>query len=105
YAVPFYRDVLAPALKQMRDSWDAIYIREFGEPFPDRENATSHIGTIVMLALERRLAATPRTSYDMALQLVATEEFHLRSAIAAVSRRRTPGTKAPSTKTTGTKPT
>ena len=34
YAVPFYRDVLAPALEEVRKSWDDVYRRETGRIVP-----------------------------------------------------------------------
>jgi AcrR family transcriptional regulator len=89
YAVPFYRDVLAPALEEVRKSWDTAYRRETGEPFPSKLSASTHFGALLMLALEQRLAERPPSSRRVAKDMVALEEHRLMSIINGALGRRT----------------
>src|SRR5687768_16636191 len=91
YAVPFYRDVLAPALEEVRKSWDEAYRRETGEPFPTKLSASTHFGAILMLALDQRLAARPPSSRRVAKEMVALEEQRLLSMISGALARRASG--------------
>ena len=90
YAVPFYREVLTPALEEVRKSWDTAYRRETGEPFPTRLSASTHFGALLMLALDQRLAERPPSSRRVAKEMVALEEQRLLSMIhGALGRRGT----------------
>lgn len=89
YAVPFYRDVLAPALDQVRRSWDDAYLRETGEPYPSKLSATTHFGAILMLALEQRLAEHAPSTRQIAKQMVVLEEHRLSSVLSGARGRRT----------------
>ena len=88
YAVPFYRDVLAPALEEVRKSWDSAYRRETGTSFPTKLSASTHFGAILMLALEQRLAERPPQVRRVAKDMVTLEEQRLLSMIhGAIGRR------------------
>jgi len=88
HAVPFYRDVLAPALEEVRKSWDDAYRRETGESFPSKLSATTHFGAILMLALDQRLGERPQSSRAVAKQMVALEERRLEPILASSLARR-----------------
>lgn len=88
YSVPFYRDVLAPALDQVRQSWDAAYLRETGESYPTKLSASTHFGAILMLALDHRLAEQAPPTRQIAKQMVVLEEHRLSSVLSGARGRR-----------------
>jgi len=96
YAVPFYRDVLAPALEEVRVSWDEAYLRETGETYANSLSATTQFGGMLMFALEQRLAQKPPSSRQVAKQVVAAEERRLLPVITgAIGRRSAMGADEP----------
>jgi len=96
YAVPFYRDVLAPALEEVRVSWDEAYLRETGETYANSLSATTQFGGMLMFALEQRLAQKPPSSRQVAKQVVAAEERRLLPVITgAIGRRSATGADEP----------
>ena len=82
HAVPFYRDVLTPALEDLRLTWNDAYRRLTGEDFPSEVGAMANFGIALIFALDQRLAPNPKPVPDVARELadMETRPFGRRSS-------------------------
>jgi AcrR family transcriptional regulator len=85
HAVPFYRDVLTPALEDVRVTWNDAYRRMTGEDFPSEVGAMANFGIALMFALDQRLAADPKPIPDVARELADMETRRIWSALELIA--------------------
>lgn len=94
YAVPFYRDVLAPAIDEMRVAWEETYLRETGDEFPFPLSAMANFGIALIFAIEQRMAADPPSTRSIGEALVTMEATRMNPMISVALRRRATAPKA-----------
>ena len=85
HAVPFYRDVLTPALEDVRVTWNDAYRRMTGEDFPSEVGAMANFGIALMFALDQRLAVDPKPIPDVARELADMETRRIWSALELIA--------------------
>jgi AcrR family transcriptional regulator len=85
HAVPFYRDVLTPALEDVRVTWNDAYRRMTGEDFPSEVGAMANFGIALMFALDQRLAPDPKPIPEVARELADMETRRIWSALELIA--------------------
>ena len=88
YADPFYRDVLAPAIAELRDTWNDAFRRVTGEDFPSQHGALANFGIALIFALDQRRSAHPEPIDVVARALADNETRRIWAALETVADRR-----------------
>ena len=90
HAVPFYRNVLVPALEDVRVTWNDAYRRMTGEDFPSEVGAHANFGIALMFALDQRLAEDPKPVSVVARELADMETHRIWSALELIAKKPKP---------------
>ena len=85
YAIPFYREVLTPALNDVRATWNDAYRRMTGEDFPSEVGSMANFGIALMFALDQRLAEDPKPVPTVARELADMETRRIWAALELIS--------------------
>jgi AcrR family transcriptional regulator len=88
YADPFYRDVLTPAVAELRDTWNDAFRRVTGEDFPSQHGALANFGIALIYALDQRRSAHPEPIDAVARALADNETRRIWAALESVDDRR-----------------
>jgi AcrR family transcriptional regulator len=88
HADPFYREVLVPAVDDLRDTWNAAWHRLTGEDFPSQYGALANFGIALIFALDQRRAAKPESIEKVARELADYETRRIWAALDTVADRR-----------------
>lgn len=88
HADPFYRDVLAPAVADLRDTWNEAFRRLTGEDFPSQYGALANFGIALIFALDQRRSAKPEPIEKIARALADYETRRIWAALDTVPERR-----------------
>ena len=86
HAVPFYRDVLTPALEDVRVTWNDAYRRMTGQDFPSEVGAIANFGIALMFAVDQRLSADPKPIDVVARELADMETRRIWSALELIAK-------------------
>ncbi|MEO5722774.1 MAG: TetR/AcrR family transcriptional regulator [Ilumatobacteraceae bacterium] len=73
YSVPFYRDVLLPALERVTVSWNEGFRRITEEDYPHPHAVMAHFGMALIFAVDQKLALNPESSSTLAASLASME--------------------------------
>lgn len=82
HAEPFYRDVLTPAVNDLRDHWNDAHRRLTGEDFPSQYGALANFGVALIFALDQRRSADPPPVEVIARELADYETRRIWGALA-----------------------